>query len=276
MSGMEIIVFIASSFGTFFFVVSWYYEINTNWPAQRNRRGKTVMRVLPVVAFAIMLPVLMLWASYDVVDSLFFIIFYLVLGYTWVWVGLLLCSYFLDISWRDDAIQLNNRAGLVSVTSMYIGLTLIFTAANIGDGPGWWCVLVAAGMGLASWLLLAIIINKATSVSETITVNRDIWCALRFGGYLLGSSILLARASAGDWTSFNQTVKEFGVGWPVLLLAPVALAVELVYHRRTLAGVYREKQPLPALSVLWALAYIVFALICVALLPPLTVNPYYR
>lgn len=66
------------------------------------------------------------------------------------------------------------------------------------DGPGWWVVLFAAGLGLITWLGLALVINLLTDISERVSVDRDMGSGIRFGAYLIASSLILAYASGGD------------------------------------------------------------------------------
>ena len=44
-------------------------------------------------------------------------------------------------------------------------------------------------------------INLLTDISERVSVDRDMGSGIRFGVYLIASSLILAYASGGDWTS---------------------------------------------------------------------------
>ena len=123
------------------------------------------------------------------------------------------------------------KAALSAISGAFIGSVLIYSGANIGDGPGWWCVIFAGGLGLAAWILLGVLIGKITQVFERITVDRDINCGIRMGFYFLASGIILGRASAGDWTSFSMTILEFSAGWPVLILALLTIVIERYYMK---------------------------------------------
>ncbi|MCL1857267.1 MAG: hypothetical protein FWF84_06505, partial [Kiritimatiellaeota bacterium] len=83
-----------------------------------------------------------------------------------------------------------------------------------------------------AWVALAVIVHRATRVFERITVERDVGSGVRCGLYLLASGAILGRASSGDWTSFSATVEEFGIGWPALPLALVAITGELAFSRQ--------------------------------------------
>ncbi|MCL2752237.1 MAG: hypothetical protein FWE62_05730 [Firmicutes bacterium] len=180
---------------------------------------------------------------------------------------------FFDISWRDDALYQNNKAAVVVVTSAYIALTLIYAGANAGDGPGWWCVIFAGGLGLITWLILSWVFNAVAKVFERITVGRDTACAIRFSLYLVAAGIILGKACSGDWTSFGRTVVEFADGWPVLPLTAAAILIELFFkYREKTAEVYqgyaeRTDKTGIAISAFFGLLYVAAAIACVVLMP---------
>lgn len=218
----EFILLVFSIFYTGVSISSWYKKLQEVEPVRRDKVIKYVMTFLPIASFFIILFTLKVLASFDVVNDFIYIIFYILLGYSWTFLGLLFVFRFFDISWVDDVLNLNNKAALYTVSGAFLGIVLIYSGANIGDGPGWWCVIFAGGLGIITWFLLGRLVHSVTDVFERITVDRDINCGFRTGAYLLASGIILARASAGDWTSFSSTVVEFLVGWPVLLLTALA------------------------------------------------------
>lgn len=205
-------------------------------------------------------------ASFDVVGDPFYIIFYLTLGFAWIHCGVFMMACVFDLSWIDDILSMNNNAALISFIGGFLGLTIIYSAANIGDGPGWWCVIFAGGLGLITWIVLALIINLLTQVFERVTIERDVLCGVRFGGYLLASGIILGRASAGDWTSFSMTVVEFMAGWTVLPLTALMIIVERVY-------IYKAKNKSEGgvgslwLSVFWGMLFTIISGLSVMMLP---------
>lgn len=272
MSGWEVMVLMVSGGTTLVSLIGYYYKILRLWPMSFNKTGRLVLGLLPVLAFIILFRVLRSLASYDVVDNVLFIVFYLLLGFLCLAVGNTIIRTVLDLSWDDDALRRGNRAALVTVAGAYLGMTLIYTGANIGDGPGWWTVVFAGGLGFVAWIALAAQFNRYAHISEHITVDRDMGSGIRFGGYLLASGIILGRASGGDWTSWWMTIVEFLDGWPVLLLALWALQVERSQANRYNARGSRHDHSLPS-ALLWTLLYVAFAIISVMLLPALPGSP---
>lgn len=265
---IELIVFGVSCFFSYKFFKLWYQSSYGAWPSERVKFAQNILMILPAVSFIIMLYTLNVLASFDVVGSAFYILFYILLGYACIYLSIILTSLFFDISWIDDGLNLANKAVLAPIAGSFLAITIIYSGANIGDGPGWWCVIFAGGLGLCAWFLLGITINRFTNIFERITVERDICCGIRIGGYLLGSGIILGRASAGDWISFGMTIVEFIDGWPVLVLALLASVVEIYYISRA-SDRYAEKQSnLPASAVI-GIFYVIISILFVMLLPPL-------
>ena len=233
MEEFEIIILIISGIASLICFFAWYREIFSAWPPCRGKVVKVTLGLLPVIASGIIAATLKTLAASDVVDSPVYILFYWVLGLAWLAFGGYFACYFLDLHWREDVLQLNNKAALCAFSGVFLGSAIVYSGANIGEGPGWWCVLVAGGLGMAAWVALAVLVNVATHASERITVERDIGCGFRFGFYLLASAVILGRASSGDWTSFEMTVVEFGIGWPAIPLALLAIGAEWMFAKKS-------------------------------------------
>lgn len=268
MESFDGLVFFLCIFLTFLFLVPLYRAISNHWPPE-YKAGRSILGALPPVALVVITLTLTTLASFDVVGSMFYILFYIVMGFAWVYFGVFIMRALFDISWADDILNMNNSSALCAFTGGFLGVTLIYSAANIGDGPGWWCVVFAGGLGTITWAGLALLLNWAAGVFERVTVERDISCGIRFGCYLLASAILLGRASAGDWTSAGATIVEFLAGWPVLPLTALAIAVERFYR------LAENNESSTAVSALWGALFIVVAVLCVMLLPPMIENPIY-
>ncbi len=180
----------------------------------------------PFVAGLALLFVLCKWSSHDVRDNPVYIFFYMAMGFGWVGLWNLILPY-VGLSFRDDALELDNDAAGLAVSGSFLGMTLAFAGANIGDGPGWWCVVFCAVLSGGAMLLLWVIANLITNVDEFITVDRDIASGWRIGGFFIGSGLILGRAVAGNWVSAQATVDDFlAKGWPMLILWAVVVMLD--------------------------------------------------
>jgi len=272
----EIVLYVISAICTYIGIKNWYKNTIFYVPLEQHISSLVstfVLLLLPVVTLLMILYTLINLASFDVSNNNFFLSFYVFLGFTWTFLGVILVFLFFDLSWIDDVLNLNNKSALFAFSGAFLGLVAIYSGANVGDGPGWWCVIFAGGLGLVSWFLLGRVVHFFTQVFERITVERDINCGIRMGAYLLSSGLILARASAGDWTSFYSTLVEFLVGWPALPLTLLAIAVELYYVKKAkLEGIKSNVYSLNSLS--WGVVYLVIALISIFIYP-LVENPMY-
>lgn len=228
----ELYVFLLFCFLFIRFLRRWYLPLFRVWPEDRNFNAKIVLGLLPVVSFVMIYITLKFFASYDVVDSILYQLFYIIFGYAWLYIGLVIMSFCFGLIWPDDVIHLNNKAALAAIIGGVLSLTAIYAGANIGDGPGWWCVLFAGGLGLAAWIILGFVFHLFTGIFERITVDRDLGSGIRFCLYLVASGAILGYACSGDWTSFSKTVEEFMVCWPVLPLTGIMILVELFFKER--------------------------------------------
>ena len=284
MSGSEFILGAGSLALTVLFFYRWYRFAGGMFLTGRHAAIPIALGALPLAALAIIARALQSMAAYDVTGL--WELFYILVGLAWLYLSLELMFAFFDLSWLDDALWRNNPAAAIAVIGAGLGITLTYAGANIGDGPGWWCVFLAGGLGWVVWMGLAALADRVARVFHRITVERDVACAVRTGCYLLASGLILGRACAGDWTSYPQTIVEFADGWPVLPLAAVYILVELLVLRMQNRkqehehGYDQEATPahkhLPLVaSIILGATFIASSVIAVYLLPPPPENPMY-
>jgi len=274
---LEIFVLFASAIYTFIGLAQWYLPLTSSHLSGTGGGIRMALALLPPTALVIIVWTLQNLASFDVVDDFFYLLLYALLGLAWAFVGSLLMFGVLDLSRVDDLIGMRNPAATVAFSGGFLATALIYAGANIGDGPGCWCVILAGGLGLSTWFALAYALNLLTGAFERITVERNVATGIRVGSFLLASGLIIARASAGDWTSFLHTVVEFMVGWPVLPFTVVAIMIELVFRRTPAESL--DNAPAPrgiGSSVLIGIVYLAAAVIIIYLLPPMVENPMYN
>lgn len=251
--------------------IVWYYRLLCVASLGRDLGNKWFLAVIPPFCLACLYVLLKNTASYDVRDSSIYLFFYMVMGAAWLLMGRWIFP-FLGILWRDDALESRNTAAGTLIGMAFLGLTACYAGANVGDGPGWWCVVFAGGIATLVWFFLWAVLQGICDLSEMVTVERDSAAAFRFGAYLLASGIICGRGAAGDWTSAAQTIAEFRVAWPVLILAIAAGAVEFWYARRP-TGSYCVGAS--AIALLLAVVYLGFAVWFLTQAGPLPQNPIY-
>ena len=258
MSFDEVLVFVTSCVYSGFSIVRWYGKLTPIRPVRRDKAVKHVLSLLPLISFLVIVFTLRFLASFDVVNDYVYILFYILLGYTWVFLGIRWIFRFFDISWIDDVLNMNNRAALITVSGAFLGLVMIYSGANIGDGPGWWCVVFAGGLGLVSWFLLRLV-NSFTEVFERITVDRDVYCG--------------SASAVTCWPADNtgkgvrrrlDLLLSYSDRVPGRLAGPAADCDGILVERYHMQGKMSETSTTYLFgSLYWAFAYIAFAVISV-------------
>jgi uncharacterized membrane protein YjfL (UPF0719 family) len=230
------------------------------------------LMLIPAGCLAGLFPVLRLLASFDVRSSAMYLFFYMVLGAAWM--ALFRALYpLLGLNWIDDVVDRRNTAATAALTGALAGTLACYAGANVGDGPGWWCIFVAGGWAIATWFGCWFLAEKTGKFAESITVERDTAAGIRLGALLLAIGIICGRGAAGDWTSAEHTAIEFLVAWPAV---PLVLVAGIVERWLTLPDDFGIRKPgsVPAaliLGMLWLLA----ALTILHFSPPLPKNPQY-
>jgi hypothetical protein len=181
------------------------------------------MLVAPLLAAAGTFGVLRTLASFDVRDSAEYLAFYMTIGAAWAFVG---SGSWVGVLVRDDVAERGNKAALLAWSGAVIGSSACYAGANIGDGPGWWCVFWAGGLGMLGWALCWMALDSTTGAADHVTIDRDLAAGLRVGSFLAAAGVLLGRGAAGDWTSALDTVLEMRAAWPVLILLAKAIVLE--------------------------------------------------
>jgi uncharacterized membrane protein YjfL (UPF0719 family) len=208
--------------------LGWFYGCFRISHYLRLPRIRAVLVSAPLVAGLLLFAVLQLYADREVRDSALYLSFYLAFGAAWV--GCLrLFLPLSEINPLHDGLHRGNSGAAIASAGMLFGLMFCFAGANIGDGPGWWVVLFSALLPTVAIFILWHILNLATRIAETVTVDRSLAAGWRAAGFWTGSGIALGRAAAGDWVSVEATLADFfATSWPVLTLLGVATLLELV------------------------------------------------
>lgn len=237
MSGDEFLVLVACVLVAIFTWGPWLHQAATCARVGCEGRDRWGLYLYPLLCAAILAAVLRFYSSWDVQSSALYTGFYLVMGAAWVGIASRVLALF-GLSARDDVIERRNRAAGHAIGGALIGLTLCFAGGNIGDGPGWWVVVISAGLSTAVFFILWNLLNRFTHLADSVTIERDRASGLRLAGYFIGSGLILGRAVAGDWESIDATVVDFvKTAWPVLLVWGAAALMERTFrptHERPL------------------------------------------
>lgn len=185
---------------------------------------RTWLLVAPIAAAAVILYVLRTLASFDVRGDVRYLWMYSALGMTWAYLA---SGPWIGFSVRDDIVERANVAALIGWTGAVVGSAACYAGANVGDGPGWWCVVWSGCIGtLGHWMSWAAL-HHAARIGDHVTIDRDVASGIRAAAFLIAAGVMWGRGAAGDWTSAIVTLVDFKVALPgVLLLLAKAWAIE--------------------------------------------------
>jgi uncharacterized membrane protein YjfL (UPF0719 family) len=268
-SGDELMVTVLGGGAGAVFAIWWYARILRSPQAHFASYEFIALALAPLIALCGVFAVIVTAGSLDVRSAPEYIFMYCGLGVAW-YLGATFLLEVVGISFRDDAIERRNSAAAIAIVGAMFGHASVYAGANIGNGPGWWTVVIAGALGSGTWFVLWSIVQVVCKISDDITVDRDVPAGLRLGGYALAMGLVCARGAAGDWTSFDQTVREFVVAWPVLPLTAAVIVVEK----------FLETQPRhyirgAAFSIFIAGAYLASSAAAITYAGPLPHNPQY-
>jgi hypothetical protein len=260
MSDDEVFVLIASSVATLF---GWRWLFASLQTIRKpGAPASGWLWLVPVLGGLAVWVVLETLASFDVRDAPQYQLFYVLLGLAWT----SLTRAWLGLSTRDDVLERGNVAALWLYAGGVLGCAACYAGANVGDGPGWWCVVWAALLGTAGWAGTFHLLHGVTGLADHVTIDRDLASGVRAASFLVASGVMWGRGAAGDWTSAWDTALELRAAWPVVLLFVKAAWLESRLKPRPdrpVGTLYRDAV-LPALGDALLVA---MALVAVAPLP---------
>ncbi|MBX3270155.1 MAG: hypothetical protein KF729_07830 [Sandaracinaceae bacterium] len=179
-----------------------------------------------LAAMGIVLGGLTTVSASDVRSDDFYIAYFALMGWAWLG-GVIFLKDRLGLSMRDDVLERRNTAALVAFGGVLVGHALAFTGGNIGEGPGWWCVVAASGLASLSLFGVWLLMHGIARVPDLLTVERDLGAGVRTAGLFVACGAVFGRAAAGDWLSLGDTIVSFvAVAWPALGIVAVAGIVE--------------------------------------------------
>jgi uncharacterized membrane protein YjfL (UPF0719 family) len=223
----------------------------------------------PVAIFAFLLFVLQTWADAQTVrGNTTYIVLFLAGGLLWFGVAAAILR-FLGLSIADDAIERGNRSAAVAIAGALLGSGAVYALSNVGEGPTIWTTMLPALIGTIAWFILFLTVHAIGNAIEAITLDRDVATGIRFAALLICLGVILGRAMAGDFDSWNQTFFDFLFqGWPAVVLAIAGGCID----RRLRPTPNSPHQPVLIFGLFPALGYLIVTAAVLLLLGPWHAN----
>jgi len=240
---------------------SWWLFRASGINGLRPGRPTALLGAAVGIAGLLIFLVLRFCAADDVRNAPQYLLMYFLLGLAWM----RLAAVFFPLAGlnpRDDLIERRNTAAIPAWVGAMLGVALCYAGGNIGNGPGWWVVVFAAGLATAAWAGVWVAIGQAGGLVELVTVGRDPAAGIRLGGLLTACGVIFGSAVAGDWMSATATVIDFVArAWPALPIVLVAILAEGAMQPTTA----RFRAPIVQAGVVPAVLYLVLAGLAVML-----------
>lgn len=212
--------------------VRWYASLIRVTTFASPARHRLALGVFPLLCILFVYEVLACCAAREVRQDATYQGLFLIGGAAWLSLATLGLRA-IDIHPRDDAIETRNPAAVMAVCGMWLGATLCYTGANIGEGPTVWTTYAPAAAATLALFVSLLFLQFSTRISEAITVDRDIASSIRLVGFLVAAGMVLGRAAAGDFHSWDATWRDFiDDGWPVVPLLAVAVLLQQLLRPR--------------------------------------------
>lgn len=206
--------------------VSWFHA---------PRAPRALLLVVPPIALAGLWRALVTEAAIDVRTDVRYQFLFVAMGSIWVLLLPRVLSL-IGVSYRDDALERRNVSAAIAIAGTTLGLGMVFTGSNMGEGPSIWNTVETAMVATTMLFGAVFVLALATAVGDTIAIERDVAAGVRFAGWIAASSMVLAAAAAGDWAGEDAMVADLvSGGWPAAVLLVVAIGLELAFRPRVSA-----------------------------------------
>lgn len=226
MSGGEVFLLVVLAPISLIYWGAWFYAAFETKLLVRPGPRIIALVLCWLACFGIVLATLLTAADPEVRESPVYIILFLEVTAV-VLAAVTAAAWFIGVSTIDDAVRRPNFAAIWLTIGLWTGTAVACAGANVGRGDTIGTTNGPLALGVATivvlWALLA-----AFAGTSSITQHRDSATGIRQGGLLAAWGLIMARATAGDWESVADTLKDYALqGLPAFGLLLVAIPLEL-------------------------------------------------
>jgi uncharacterized membrane protein YjfL (UPF0719 family) len=143
------------------------------------------------------------------------------------------CRVFLGMAMQEQ-LAAHNVAAAVVVAGVYIATSLTYSGGLVGEGGGFWIMLLFFLLGQAALLGITYAFRRLTSYDDVQEIaSGNVAAALALAGLLIAVGLIVRRAIAGDYLGFLPSLGSFLLA---LLLAVVLYPVRQVVVQWIILG----------------------------------------
>jgi uncharacterized membrane protein YjfL (UPF0719 family) len=227
----EVFFFIAAAIAAFAGFIRWYWRLLRLGRFGRRGPQRAILGLTPILPLIAVLYVLTHWADPKyVIDHFDFQALFFTGAVAWLWIAGFIAPV-LGVTIRDDALERSNAPAALAIAGFVTGCGVIYAGSNIGAGPTIWTTIAPATIGSIALLLLGFFVEVLGRPSEFIAIDHDLATGLRHCAFFLGAGLIIARAAAGDFTTWHATFNGLmRLSAPAIVLAVIAIALHVAFH----------------------------------------------
>jgi hypothetical protein len=105
-----------------------------------------------------------------------------------------------------DVTERANPAVIPAFAGAMFAVTALNVGSNLGQGAEASSTLFPLGLSWLIWMTFAVATASLTPLLSAAVVERKVAASMQLGLVWLTAGLVLARADAGDWVSFDATV----------------------------------------------------------------------
>jgi hypothetical protein len=187
-------------------------------------------RIIPLFfcwlcCFGIVLAVLLTAADPEVRESPVYIILFLEVTAVAL-AAVTAVAWLIGLSTIDDTVRRPNFAAVWATIGLWTGTAVSCAGANVGRGDTIGTTNGPLVLGVATIVVLWALLAAVAGISS-ITQHRDSASGIRQGGLLIAWGLIMGRATAGDWESTADTLKDYAFqGAPAVIFLLIAIRFE--------------------------------------------------
>ena len=143
------------------------------------------------------------------------------------------CRIFLGMAMQEQ-LAAHNVAAAIVVAGVYIATSLTYSGGLVGEGGGFWIMLLFFLLGQVALLGITYAFRRLTSYDDVQEIaSGNVAAALALAGLLIAVGLIVRRAIAGDYLGFLPSLGSFLLA---LLLAVVLYPVRQVVVQWIILG----------------------------------------
>ena len=137
-------------------------------------------------------------------------------------VSLVSCRLFLGLHVREQ-LEAHNSAAAIVVGGAYVATSLTYSGALVGEGGGFWMLLLFFVLGQLALLAMTYVFRWLTAYDDVQEIESgNLAAGIAQAGLLIAMGVIVGQAASGDFTTLEDSLTGFLISLLiVVVLYPV-------------------------------------------------------